>query len=93
MTIEIGTLIAVSGLIISFLAYQFNRQKELKSDTREDGEIKAQLGYISKGVDDIRIELRASEKQIGALGERVTRVEESAKQAHKRIDNLEKEGN
>lgn len=90
MTIEAGTIIAIGGLILSFLAYQFNVKKEIKSDNRQDGEIKAQLGYISKGVDDIRIDLKANEKRIGDLGERVTRVEESAKQAHKRIDKIEK---
>lgn len=89
MTIEIGVLIALGGLLLSYLSFQFNKQKETKSDTKQDAEIRAQLGYISKGVDDIRIDLRANERQIGALGERVTRVEESSKQAHKRIDTIE----
>lgn len=92
MTIEAGTMIAIGGLIVSFLAYQFNIKKEIKSDNRQDGEIKAQLNYISRGVEDIRVDLKANEKQMAALGERVTRVEESAKQAHKRIDQLEKDG-
>ena len=52
---------------------------------------KQNWGYIRKGVDDIRIDLKASEKQMVALGERVTRVEESTKQAHKRLDTIEKE--
>lgn len=91
MTVEIGVLIAVGGLLLSYLTYQFNKQKETKVDTRQDARIQAQLDYISKGVDDIRIDQKASEKQIGALGERITRVEESSKQAHKRLDNLEKE--
>jgi len=55
--------------------------------------MRAELGYIRKGVDDIRIDLKANEKQMQRLSERVTRVEESSKQAHKRIDNLEKETN
>lgn len=91
MTIEIGVLIAVGGLLISYLTYQLNKQKETKTDTAKDAQIKAQLDYIGKGVDDIRIDLKANERQMVALGERVTRVEESSKQAHKRIDNLEKE--
>jgi hypothetical protein len=93
MTIEIGVLIAVGGLLISFLSYQFNRQKETKTDTRQDAKIQAQLDYIGKGVDDIRIDLKANERQMVALGERVTRVEESSKQAHKRLDTIEKESN
>lgn len=90
MTVEIGLLIAIGGLLISYLAYQLNRTKEVKTDSRQDAEIRAQLDYIGKGVDDIRIDLKANERQMVALGERVTRVEESSKQAHKRIDSLEK---
>lgn len=92
MTVEIGVLIAVGGLLLSYLTYQFNKQKESKTDTRQDAKIQAQLDYIGKGVDDIRIDLKANERQMVALGERVTRVEESSKQAHKRLDTLEKEG-
>ncbi|WP_078430492.1 hypothetical protein [Alkalihalobacterium alkalinitrilicum] len=93
MTIEIGVLIAVLSLLISYLAYSLNKTKAIKSKSEESAEVKAELGYIRKGVDDIRIDLKANEKQMVALGERVTRVEESSKQAHKRIDNIEKEGN
>ncbi|HHT7143475.1 TPA: hypothetical protein ACTZ34_005439 [Bacillus cereus] len=93
MTIEIGVLIAVLSLAISYLAYSLNKTKSIKSDGQQSAEMKAELGYIRKGVDDIRIDLKASEKQMIALGERVTRIEESSKQAHKRLDNLEKEAN
>ncbi|MCI0767419.1 hypothetical protein [Bacillus sp. TL12] len=93
MTIEIGVLIAVLSLAISYFAYSLNKTKAIKSDGQQSAEMRAELGYIRKGVDDIRIDLKASEKQMIALGERVTRVEESAKQAHKRLDNVEKETN
>ncbi|MBO1582985.1 hypothetical protein [Bacillus sp. XF8] len=93
MSIEIGLLIAIASLAISYFAYSLNKSKSLKSDGQQSAEMKAELGYIRKGVDDIRIDLKANEKQMAALGERVTRVEESSKQAHKRLDNLEKEGN
>lgn len=89
MTIEIGVLIAIGGLLLSFLAYQLNKTKEVKTDSRQDAKIQAQLDYIGKGVDDIRIDLKANERQMVALGERVTRVEESNKSLHKRIDKME----
>lgn len=91
MTVEVGVLIAICGLLVSYFGYQLNRTKEVKTDSRQDAKIQAQLDYIGKGVDDIRIELRANQKDIGALNERVTRVEESAKQAHLRINNINKE--
>jgi septal ring factor EnvC (AmiA/AmiB activator) len=93
MTVEIGILVGVLGLIVSFQAYQLNKTKAVKTATQESAELKTELGYIRKGVDDIRIDLKANERQMIALGERITRVEESSKQAHKRIDNLEKELN
>ncbi|MEI4617692.1 hypothetical protein [Bacillus cereus] len=92
MTIEIGVLIGLLSLAISYFGYAMNKSKFMKADGQQSAEVKAELGYIRKGVDDIRIDLKASEKQMVALGERVTRVEESAKQAHKRLDTLEKEG-
>ncbi|MED3650599.1 hypothetical protein [Heyndrickxia sporothermodurans] len=92
MTIELGILIAIGGLIISFQAYQLNKTKDLKTDSQESAELKAELGYIRKGVDDIRIDSKANEKQMAHLSERVTRVEESAKSLHKRVDNMENKG-
>ncbi|MGY6765678.1 hypothetical protein ACW73O_11640 [Faecalibacterium prausnitzii] len=90
MTIELGILVSVLGVIITYQTYQLNRQKETKADTRQDAKLQTKLDYISKGVEDIRIDLKANEKQMIALGERVTRVEESSKQAHKRIDKIER---
>ncbi|MFA1818991.1 hypothetical protein ACDX78_02105 [Virgibacillus oceani] len=99
MSVELGILIsigsffiAVIGVLIAYLTYQSKKSTSTKNDTKESAEVKAGLDYIRKGVDDIRIDLRANEKRIGALGERLTRVEESSKQAHKRLDNLDKGG-
>ena len=93
MTIEIGVLIAIVSAAVSYFGYSLNKTKSIKSDGQQSAEMRAELGYIRKGVDDIRIDLKANEKQMQRLSERVTRVEESSKQAHKRIDNLEKETN
>jgi len=95
MTIELGVLLTIFSLIVGVLGYRLNRKKHqikeeenLKNDASREAVIETKLDNISNGVDNIRIDLRANERQIGALGERVTRVEESAKQAHKRIDLL-----
>mgnify|MGYP001954875778 CR=1 FL=1 len=49
------------------------------------------VNYIRQGVDDLRVEIRSQGQRYDMLAERVTRVEESTKQAHKRIDKLELE--
>ncbi|WP_077704930.1 type II secretion system protein [Virgibacillus dokdonensis] len=89
MTVELGIVVAILGLVVSYLGYQLNKSKSIKTDSRDTAEVRSELGYIRKGVDDIRIDLKANEKNIAHLSERVTRVEESSKQAHKRIDNME----
>ncbi|MCQ6559769.1 hypothetical protein NNL21_13795 [Paenibacillus mendelii] len=47
------------------------------------------MDYIKRGIDDVRFEQRERGRRFDALSERVTRVEESAKQAHKRLDRLD----
>ncbi|WBL17518.1 hypothetical protein [Sutcliffiella sp. NC1] len=93
MTIETGVLIAGLSLIIAFLTYSLNKSKAIKSDSQESAEVRAELGYIRRGVDDIKIDLKVNKEQISHLTERVTRIEESSKSAHRRIDTIEKERN
>lgn len=81
----IGTLVGVIGAIAAF-------KKSNKEEGMQDAETKATLNYISKGVDDIRIDMRAQASKLDSFNERLIRVEESAKQAHKRINNIEKVG-
>ncbi len=75
--------------MVAVQGYQLNKTKSIKDDGKQSAEVSAQLEYISKGVDDIRIDIKANEKQVQALTERVTRVEESQKSFHKRLDKVE----
>lgn len=98
MSVELGLLISVTSMVIAYLGYQLNKQKQqtkhqenIKSDATREAVIETKLDNISNGVDNIRIDMRANEQRIGELNERVTRVEESSKQAHKRIDAISPE--
>ena len=62
MTIELGVLIALLSLAISYFGYALNKSKSIKADGQQQRG-KAELGYIRKGVDDIRIDLKASENK------------------------------
>ena len=48
-----------------------------------------EIGYIKSGVDDIKAEQREQRKTNTEMIARITAVESSAKQAHKRIDAIE----
>ena len=85
----IGAFGTLSGFVLSYLAFQHNRDKEIRKDADSGAVIRTKLDSIGKGVDDIRIDLKANDKQISRLGKEIVRVDESAKSAHKRIDKLE----
>lgn len=100
MSVELTTLISIVSVIVAAFAaivgyqsYQYKKTSTSRTHTKKDVEEKsrtnAKLEYIGRGVDDIKIDMKANEKHLHAIAERVSRNEESTKQAHKRIDNLE----
>lgn len=92
-TISIALICTILGVTISYLTFQRNKDNAIRAETKEDAETKAKLDYISKGVDDIRLDMKLQDRKINDVIERVAKVEESTKSAHKRIDNhIEKEG-
>ncbi len=46
------------------------------------------LDFISQGVNNIQVKIEAQENKFIAMNERITRVEESTKSAHHRIDTI-----
>jgi hypothetical protein len=86
----IGAVGTVFGILIGFLTFGRNRDKDVKTDASESAVIRTKLDNINSGVESIRIDIKASEKRMNELSERVIRVEESSKSAHKRLDLLEK---
>lgn len=81
-------VISLCALLISLKGSRRQDRQDVTQDAISGAELKSELNYISRGVDDMRVEMRAMRNEVGDLAERVTRVEESAKQAHKRIDGL-----
>lgn len=91
-----GTLIAVmtaAGTICSilflYIGYQRGLKKDAYKDGNADGELKSDIQYIKRKTEDVYLEQRNTTRCIAEHGERITRVEESAKAAHKRLDRVE----
>lgn len=82
---------AVSGIVLGWLGRSRTINQDIAQQASTDALQRADVEYIKRGVDDIRLEQKAQGKRIDELSERVTRVEESAKQAHKRLDRLDDE--
>lgn len=89
-TISIALACTVIGAVISYATFQRNKGHDIRADTREEAETRTKLEYISKGVDDIRIDIKTQQRDIHELKERIIKNEASIKSAHKRIDDIER---
>lgn len=89
ITALIGVTATLSGIILGWSARAKEAEKEVRKDAEVDTALRTDMEYIKRGVDDIRLEQRTQGQRVDAMGERLTRVEESSKQAHKRIDRIE----
>lgn len=89
MTIEAGLIIAALSLILGYSGYSLNKNKSIKDESKQGAVISTKLDNIERGVQDIRIDIKANEKRVSDLSEKLVRIEESTKSAHRRIDKLE----
>lgn len=84
-----GTLL---GLLLSYLTFWRNSKKDVKSDGEQTGTMLTELGYIKANTEEIKTEQREQRKVNMEVITRLTAVESSAKQAHHRIDRIERPG-
>ena len=88
---------ALIGCIIGVLAYRKTQIKEIQTETQEETKEKVQqnvkLDVLLSNNTEIKGNIKELDKKIDGLKDdfitRITRLEESCKQAHKRIDQLE----
>lgn len=100
--VSIALLCSVSGAVMGVLGFIRLSKKDAKEETKEVKEetkqetsnftrMETKLDYIGKDISDIKMDFRTHATKISDIEQRVTRVEESAKSAHHRIDGLERE--
>ena len=86
----VGGVVGVVGAIFGLVAMLRNKKTDDRSEGKQDGVVLTELGYIKKGIEGIEKRLVKQESQYIDVVKHLTKVEESAKQAHLRIDKLEK---
>lgn len=87
------SVLAALSATVAIITFFVNRGKDKYNKGTDDGNLRGDIKYIRNGFDDLRLDVKEVARNQNALGERLAHVEESAKQAHKRIDTLEKEIN
>ena len=90
-----GTVVAIvggiAGIVFGLVTLFRNKKQDDAQQGRESGTVLSDLGYIKAGVDEIKAEQKDQRKTNIEFITRLTAVEESTKQAHKRIDELKHE--
>jgi hypothetical protein len=89
LMVVISAVAAISGVVLGWTGKTRTVRQDTTQEVRENTTIKSDVEYIKRGVDDMRLEMRSQGQRFDVLAERVTRVEESAKQAHHRLDRLD----
>ncbi|NOJ74193.1 hypothetical protein [Paenibacillus alvei] len=85
----VAIIAAISGIALGWMGRTRTIKQDIAQEASADAVQEQMLSISKRGVDDIRADVRAQGQRVDGLYERVTRIEESAKQAHKRIDRLE----
>lgn len=89
LTVTIGFITGVVTFLIGYLTFMKNRDKDTRIDAQRDAKLETKIDMIAIGVDTIKVDLRTNEKRISEISEQLIRTDESAKQAHRRIDKIE----
>jgi hypothetical protein len=87
----LGIISTVCAIVFGYLAFFRNKTKDTQEEAKNDATLLTEIGYIKANTDEIKAEQKEQRKTNLDFLTRLTAVEESVKQAHKRIDELKHE--
>lgn len=82
-TTVLSVFSTVCAIVFGYIAFVRNRDKDKESNVKHDATVLTEIGYI-------KAEQKEQRKTNTEFVTRLTDVEASAKQAHKRLDHIEK---
>ena len=87
----ISVLGTISSILFAYLAFKRSNKQEHKDEGKNEGVMLSEIGYIKSSIDRIEKSLNHLEERYTDLSNRLVKVEESTKNAHKRITELHDE--
>lgn len=91
MEISTGTLIAVIGCIVGLAGWLRNHDTDTTKETTDMTTVIVKLENIRTGISELKADVKRTSEDLKTIDRRLTIVEQSTKQAHKRIDELKGE--
>lgn len=86
----ISLVIAFCALLFTALSFRRTQSQDTSASATERATMTADVRYIRSSIDEIKLENRAIQKDVGELKTKVAEIDASAKSAHKRLDDLMK---
>ena len=90
LAVVFSAISLVFGLYEGIESLRRGRKKDVSSDTASLTTVIVKLESIGQGVSEIKSDLNNVKGDIREMRELIIKVEESAKQSHRRIDSVEK---
>ncbi len=85
----LGGMGTICGILVAIFNYKKANKVDNKDEGKQEGLIFSELGFIKSGIEDIKRKQDKQDEQHLEVVQRLSAVEQSAKQAHHRIDKLE----
>lgn len=85
----ISVVSTICAIAFGYAAFSRNRKTDTTDEAKNDATVLSEIGYMKAGVDDIKRKLEKQDERHLEIMTRLTAVEVSAKQAHKRLDQME----
>ncbi len=96
MSIDVTVLIAACstmlGMGVTVVKLKKDSNQEIREKTINESKVGQEIFYISKNIDDIKFNQRSFNEEVKNINDRLIKAEESIKNAHSRIDHIEKGG-
>lgn len=89
-TVWIPIALSCVMAIIAIITLSRNGKKDTEKDAEQRAALTADVKYIRSSVDDIKVENRVIQKDVGDLKVKMVEIEQKAASAHKRLDDLQK---
>lgn len=91
MDINTGVLIALIGCIVGLAGWLRNHDTDNEQETSNITTVIVKLENIRGSISDLKLDLKRTAEDLQSIDRRLTVVEESTKQAHKRINEIKGE--
>ena len=80
----------ICAIVFGYVAFARNGKRDVADEAKSDATVLTEIGYIKANTDEIKAEQKEQRKTNTEFVTRLTDVEASAKQAHRRLDHIEK---